>query len=116
MTVLIRVLSYVKFRLVALKSTMLHHCQERYSNSQSKCWNSQGPLQITVRIRAAVVVCFDGVRKCLRNAASNRPIINLQGDIRNGELQWNGINWRKPKNSEKILSQCHFVHRKSHMD
>jgi hypothetical protein len=29
-------------------------------------------------------------------------------------VEWN---WqRKPKYSEKILSQCHFVHHKSHMD
>jgi hypothetical protein len=33
-----------------------------------------------------------------------------------GERQWNDINRWKPKNSEKTLSQCHFVHHKSHMD
>jgi hypothetical protein len=31
------------------------------------------------------------------------------------ELQWNVVDRKKPKNSEKDLSQCHFVH-KSHMD
>jgi hypothetical protein len=28
---------------------------------------------------------------------------------------WNDINSGKPKNSEKDLSQCHFVHHKSHL-
>jgi hypothetical protein len=29
---------------------------------------------------------------------------------------WNDIDKGKPKNSGKNLSQCHFVHHKSHMD
>jgi hypothetical protein len=29
---------------------------------------------------------------------------------------YNDTDRRKPKDSEKILSQCHFVHHKSHMD
>jgi hypothetical protein len=33
-----------------------------------------------------------------------------------GERRWNYIDRRKPKNSEKNLSQCHFVNHKSHMD
>jgi hypothetical protein len=33
-----------------------------------------------------------------------------------GEPWWNDANRRKPKNSKKNLSQCHFVHHKSHMD
>jgi hypothetical protein len=33
-----------------------------------------------------------------------------------GERRWNDIDRRKPKNSEKNLSQCQFVHHKSHMD
>jgi hypothetical protein len=33
-----------------------------------------------------------------------------------GEREWNDIDWKKPKNSEKNLSQCHFVHHKSHKD
>jgi hypothetical protein len=33
-----------------------------------------------------------------------------------GERRWNYIDREKPKNSEKTLSQCHFVHHKLHMD
>jgi hypothetical protein len=33
-----------------------------------------------------------------------------------GEPQWNDIDRVKPKNSEKNLTQFHFVHQKSHMD
>jgi hypothetical protein len=32
------------------------------------------------------------------------------------ERRWNGIDRGKPKNWGKNLSQCHFVHHKSHMD
>jgi hypothetical protein len=32
------------------------------------------------------------------------------------EEQWNDTDMEKPKNSEKNLSQCHFVYHKSHMD
>jgi hypothetical protein len=33
-----------------------------------------------------------------------------------GERRWNDIDRGKPKKSEKNLSQCYFVHHKSHMD
>jgi hypothetical protein len=33
-----------------------------------------------------------------------------------GELRWNYIDRRKPKNSDINLSQCHFVNHKSHTD
>jgi hypothetical protein len=33
-----------------------------------------------------------------------------------GEPRWNDINRVKPKTLDKNLSQCHFVHYKSHMD
>jgi hypothetical protein len=32
------------------------------------------------------------------------------------EHRWNEIDKGKPKYSRKNLSQCHFVHHKSHMD
>jgi hypothetical protein len=32
------------------------------------------------------------------------------------EHRWNEIDRGKPKNMGKNLSQCHFVHHKSHMD
>jgi hypothetical protein len=33
-----------------------------------------------------------------------------------GQPWWNDIDRADPKNSEKNLSQCHFVHQNSHMD
>jgi hypothetical protein len=33
-----------------------------------------------------------------------------------GEPRWNFVKRVKPKNSEKSLSHCHFVHHKSHVD
>jgi hypothetical protein len=33
-----------------------------------------------------------------------------------GQLRWNDIDRAKLKNSERNLSQCQFVHHKSHMD
>jgi hypothetical protein len=33
-----------------------------------------------------------------------------------GEQQYNDTDSEKPKNSKKYLSQCHFVHHKSHKD
>jgi hypothetical protein len=34
----------------------------------------------------------------------------------NGERRWNDTDRGKQKNSEKNLSQSHYVHHKSHMD
>jgi hypothetical protein len=33
-----------------------------------------------------------------------------------GEPLWKDINRAKPKNSEKVMFQCNFVHHKSHID
>jgi hypothetical protein len=63
-----------------------------------------------------IVVHVDGVRLCLWTAATNGPVIHLSDDIwvwrATVEWYWQG----KPKNSERNLSQCHFVHHKFHMD
>jgi hypothetical protein len=32
------------------------------------------------------------------------------------ETRWNDIDRGKPKNSEETLSQCYFIHHKSHME
>jgi len=52
--------------------------------------------------------------ECLWIAATNWPIIHPPDDIR----IWGGmiLDRGKRKNSEKELSQCHFVLYKSHMD
>jgi hypothetical protein len=45
-----------------------------------------------------------------------RKVINLFSFFQVMEHQWNEIDRGKPKYSEKILSQCHFVHHKSYVD
>jgi hypothetical protein len=63
-----------------------------------------------------VVVYVDGVRPCLWTVATNGPIVYPQVTYDYGEPQWNDIDRGKPKNSEKNLSQSHFIHDKSHID
>jgi hypothetical protein len=53
----------------------------------------------------------------LRNWAANVLIVHLPDDTRiNMEQRWNDIDREKPKDSEKNLSQYHYLHHKSHMD
>jgi hypothetical protein len=66
-----------------------------------------------VEALTVVVVHVDGVRLCLWTAATNGPIVHPPGNTYEyGEPRWNDIDRGKPKNSEKNLSQCHFVHHK----
>jgi hypothetical protein len=54
------------------------------------------------------------------NVSELRPLTGLlfilQMIYGDGELRWNDIDKRKRKNSEKNLSQCHFVHHKSSIE
>jgi hypothetical protein len=53
----------------------------------------------------------------LWNWAVNGPFIHPQDGTRvNMEHRWNDTDREKPNNSEKNLSQCHFVYHKSHID
>jgi hypothetical protein len=64
-----------------------------------------------------VVLHVDGARLCLWTAATNGPIVHPPGDIYEYEEPWwNDTDRGKPKNSDRNLSQFHFVHYKSHMD
>jgi hypothetical protein len=56
-----------------------------------------------------------GENVSLWNWASNGPFVHPPDDISvNMEQQWNDNDRGKPKNSEKNLSQCHFVHHRSY--
>jgi hypothetical protein len=44
------------------------------------------------------------------------PLLIPQIIYEYGKPRWNDTDRRKPKNSEKDVSQCHFVHHKSHME
>jgi hypothetical protein len=49
----------------------------------------------------------------LWNWASNGPFVHPPDDTWvNMEPRWNDTDRGKPKDSEKNLSQCHFVHNK----
>jgi hypothetical protein len=50
----------------------------------------------------------------LCTADSKGPITQMICEYR--ERRWNDTDRRKPKNLEKTLSECHFVHHKSLMD
>jgi hypothetical protein len=45
-----------------------------------------------------------------------RPLFILQMINMSMEPKWNDIDGEEPKNSDKNLSQCQFVHHNSHMD
>jgi hypothetical protein len=62
--------------------------------------------------------CYNGVRLCIcGTAVANIPTVHPPDNTRvNMEHWWNYTDMGKQKDSEKILSQCYFVHHKHHMD
>jgi hypothetical protein len=65
-----------------------------------------------------IFYCFNGVSLCLCGTwVPKEPIVHPPHDrLVNMEQRWNYTDRRKPKDSEKNLSQCHFDRHKSHMD
>jgi hypothetical protein len=70
---------------------------------------------ITVYRENHVVVYVDGVDVSELRPPSGLFFV-LQMIHAYGQPRWNDIDRGKPKNSERNLSQCHFVHHKFHMD
>jgi hypothetical protein len=64
-----------------------------------------------------ILVFVDGVSLCLWTATTNGPIVHSPDNIyEHGDPWWNYTDRRKVKIWQKNLSQCHFVHHKSHKD
>jgi hypothetical protein len=61
------------------------------------------------------IVDLGEVRPRVWTAATKGHTFHLTDD-EYGERRWNDIDRGKPKNSEKNLSQCHFIRHKSYMD
>jgi hypothetical protein len=66
---------------------------------------------LSVSTTVFVVVHVDGV-----TASTNWPFVHSQMKYEYEEPRWNDIDRGKLKNSERNLSQCHFVHQISYMD
>jgi hypothetical protein len=73
-------------------------------------------FEIEFHIGANSLILVNGVIHYLGTVAANVPVFHPPGDIYYiyGEPCWNDIDKGKLKDSEKTLSQCHFVHHKSH--
>jgi hypothetical protein len=57
----------------------------------------------------------DGARLGCQLRSLAGPVFILLDDV-SMECYWSDTDRRNPKNSEKNLSQCHFVHHKSYTD
>jgi hypothetical protein len=98
------------------KVSIHHHCLQTVLGAHHvacfKCSLLQWENGRSVNV---VYVHVDEVRLSLWTTATNRPTVHLPDDtgVWRGNVEWY---WQgKPKNSKRIVSQCHFVH-KSHTD
>jgi hypothetical protein len=79
---------------------------------------------LKIKTTPEIFICGEGPRsRCYGRTAALRLIVQHCDEddeflpfFRVMEHRWNGIDRVKPKYSGENLSQCHFVHHKSHMD
>lgn len=83
------------------------------------CWGDYLEHKMYIQFFLQICNCLqvihvDNVRICLWTAALNGPIIYPPEGTESHD--WNIIDRKKPENSLKNLSQCHFVKNKYHIN
>jgi hypothetical protein len=74
------------------------------------------PTKTKCRVVVVVVVHVDGVRLRLLMPPPTGLLFISQVIYEYEQPRWNDIDRKNPKNSEKGLSQYHFVHQKPYMN
>jgi hypothetical protein len=102
---------------VALQSQHLN-IKNKYFVDQTVTWkliHNKEMLYLGISSRPLIVAVG---RKCV--SVEVRPLTWLWPSSRwymsSTELQWNNTDRKKPKDSEKSLSHCHFLQHKSHIN